>query len=829
MNTIQKTFNFKKKNNRQISPRFTPTLLSLLVLLLFALIFWWSHVQNTQAKNRIIAGSNADMYVYHLPVREFGYSYLKEGKIPLYNPYTNCGMPFLATYQAALFYPLNFFHVLFSPSTALSLIYLLHIFLAGVFMFFWMRELRISEMGAVFAATAYMLCSFVTYIVVWPHIVLAHVWIPLVFLFIHRTFHRARLLDMILLGAVVGSQFLAGYMQGFIYTLYGAFAYLGFLTLAKFIRNQPQQASLGRSFLLSLLGLSLVPAMLTAIQWIPTAQLSTLSTRPPGGLSLSAILPGGSLYPSMFLAAIANPESYKWVQYTLYPGIIALLLAVFAFSQRKWMGEMLFFAAMGVTASLIAFGTHTPLFKLYLYLPTAAWFRLPNRLLILTAFSIATLAGVGCDHFVHDVLDQPASQSRDYLRFGFFIALSALFILLLPRNAGIYVFIFLIGCLLAFRARSAVPIGMLAAVLVALDLTLYVFNPVTYPWITPAVFPDLPEARQFLREKVGADRVHVFHAKHDWKNYLLNSNFGMVERIRETSGYESLSLQRFAEFCAFMDTGGEPSYELPFTGSVRWSADSLHPRMLNLLGARYIVEDRGRDLYPEKNPPDKMPDSFQLKKILSDTVNIYENPDALPRAFFTTGAEIVFDKHEVLQRLADASFDYRHVLLLEQRPEQPLPAASAQPKGADVVIERGDEDLTRVIVDAPADGFIFLDDMYVPGWRAKVDGHEAKLYRADYLFMAVQVGPGKHVIEVKYLPGGYRAGKWISFVSLVLFVLLFAFDVARRRARSMAPWEAEPKTPTPLPKKPAQPPAAPGRAMRPGPGSLPPAPPRKHT
>jgi hypothetical protein len=799
MNTIQNLFAVKKKVNRT-SPHRTPTLLSLLAILALALIFWWIHVQHTEAKSDTIAGSNADMYVYHLPVRDFGFSRLNEGKVPLYNPYTNCGMPFLATYQAALFYPLNFPHLFLAAEPAMSLIYLIHIFLAGVFMFLWMRELRVREVAALFAGTAFMLCAFVTCILTWPHIVLTHVWIPLIFLLTHRAFNRGRFQDMILLGAAVGSQFLAGYMQGFVYTLYGVFAYLFYLTVVKLEQYKPGLISVGRSFIVTLLGLSAVPALLTAIQWIPTLELSGLSTRSPGGLTQHAILFGGSLYPSTFLAALINPESFTWYQYTLYPGAAALLLAAFAFVQRERWRQTFFFAAMAVVASLIAFGAHTSLFRLYMNVPTGDWFRLPNRLLILTAFSIATLAGIGCHHLLHSVLAQPARVPQASIRLGIFIALSAFFILLLPKSAGIYVFLLLIGCLLVVRARSTALAGLLATALLALDLTLHIANPVTYPWITRRVFPELSEAKAFLQEKVGNDRIHIFHAKNDWKNFLFNSNYGMIERIRETSGYESLSLQRFAEFCAFMETGGDPSYDLPFTGSVRWNADSRYPNMLNLLGARYIVEDPGRDLYPEKSPANKMPASFNLRKVFSGDVNIYENPDALPHAFFASDVEVIPEKHAILPRLAGPAFDYKNVVIIEEQPGQ-LVVKEKDQKRAEVTVKSETEDAINVIVDAPADGFVFLNEIFSPGWQVTVDGREAKLYKADYLFMGVLVEAGRHVIDMKYLPSSYRTGKWVSLISTMLFALLFAFDVARRRAKNMSPWEAEAKMPALLGKK----------------------------
>lgn len=787
-----------RKKKREFGFAVSPAIVCLVVMFAFALIFWWARVQNTEAEEKILVGSNTDMYMYHLPVRAYGFGTLKDGELPLWNPYTNCGMPFLSTYQAALFYPLNFPHLFFRPETAISLIYLLHIFLAGAFMYLWLRELDAAPAAATFAGTAYMLCSFVSYVLAWPHIILCHTWIPIVFFFLHRTFLRAGQTDMILLAAALGCQFLAGYMQGFVYTLYGAFAYLFFLALVRLVRKKGEPSSLGRPFLYSLAGMTVIPAVLTAFQWLPTYHLSRLSVRSAEGLSREAILVGGSLFPSTFFTALVNPDSFKWFQYTLYPGILTLVLAVFALLEPKRRRFILFFLGMAAIFTVISFGSHTPIFDLYRLLPTGSWFRLPNRLLILTAFSIITMAGLGCDHLLADVLAKPAPHSRGLSRYGLFLGLCGLFILLLPKVGALYVFILFIACILAARGNSGTLVGSVAIVLVALDLTLHVFNPVTYPWITPRVFPDLDREVEFLRDNTKEGRAHIFRAKHDWKNYLLNANVGMVERIRETSGYESLSLQRFAEFCAYMDTGGPPSASNPFTGTVRWTSDSAHPRLLNLLGARYIVNDAGRDLYPERIPENKMPKGFDLKEAFSGKLTIYENDKAIPRALFVKNVEVVKDKSGALARLADPKFDYRTTIVLEEEPEVQSPASAAtQEKTAltEIIVKTPAEGKIDLTVSTAEPGFIFLNDVWMPGWRAVVDGKETKVYRADYLFMAVPVDTGKHSISFLYVSQGFRAGAWISCASLVLLSFLLAFDYARRRAKKMAPWETAPKKP----------------------------------
>jgi hypothetical protein len=790
------------KKSRQAPIRLSPGLLSILVILAFAAFFWWSRVQHTEAADRIAAGSNMDIYVYHLPVYEHGFRMLKAGRIPLWNPYTNCGMPFLATYQMALFYPLNVLHWFLRTELAFSLTYLMHFFLAGVFMYLWIRELDGTHVAAAFAATAYMLCSFVCYPLTWPHYILGQAWIPMVFFFVHRTFFRSRWTDAVLLGASLGCQFLAGYADGFVYTLYGAFAYLIFITLMKLVTHEREPSLFWRSLALTAVGLSIIPALLTAVQWMPTFQLWSLSARPPGGLTHEAILIGGSLYPSMFLAALINPDSFRWSQYTLYPGIVTLVMAAFAFTHWKRWRELVFLSVLAVVSTLIAFGTHTPVFKLYLSLPSGDWFRMPNRLLILTAFSVATLAGIGCSHLVEGVLAKPKPFSDASTRYGIFMAICAAFILLLPKSGGLYVFILLIGCLLGARGRSATMVGVLAVVLVGLDLTLYISDPVTYPWITRDVFPELTKEKRFLRENVGLDRVHIFHRKSDWKNLLFNLNFGLVERIRETSGYEPLSLQRYAEFCAYLDKG-DPLYEPPFYGALHWEAGSANPDMLNILGARYIVDDVGRTLYTEKALPKSMPKGFKLKKVFSGTLNIYDNPAALPRAFYVTDAEVIREKHKVLDRLADRSFDPRNTVILEEEVRPPAAPAdsSSGPSSPQVIVKAVIEGEINIVADVPAPGFIVLNDMFTPGWTARVDGKDSAIYQADYLLMAVPVGAGTHAIEFRYEPAGFRMGKWITLVTAGLLSLSLAFDVARRRAKGMAPWEKKVKGARPHPKQ----------------------------
>ena len=89
-----------------------------------------------------------------------------------------------------------------------------------------------------------------------------------------------------------------------------------------------------------------------------------------------------------------------------------------------------------------------------------------------------------------------------------------------------------------------------------------------------------------------------------------------------------------------------------------------------------------------------------------------------------------------------------------------------------------DED-ERVVVRASAEdrSLLVLADTWFPGWRAKVDGHDAEIVRTDQLLRGVVIGPGAHTVEFAYVPTSWRIG-WI--VSLLTAVAL-ALAVWRRR------------------------------------------------
>jgi len=73
----------------------------------------------------------------------------------------------------------------------------------------------------------------------------------------------------------------------------------------------------------------------------------------------------------------------------------------------------------------------------------------------------------------------------------------------------------------------------------------------------------------------------------------------------------------------------------------------------------------------------------------------------------------------------------------------------------------------------PTNSWMFIADTWYPGWQAKLDGKPVDLFRADYVFMALQVPEGGHRVELDYDPISFKLGTGLSILGLFgIFAIL---------------------------------------------------------
>jgi hypothetical protein len=91
-------------------------------------------------------------------------------------------------------------------------------------------------------------------------------------------------------------------------------------------------------------------------------------------------------------------------------------------------------------------------------------------------------------------------------------------------------------------------------------------------------------------------------------------------------------------------------------------------------------------------------------------------------------------------------------------------------KPLEIVEERAD--FARLRVERTEPGYLAIAQAHYPGWKARINGTEARLQRANYAFSALELPSGACDIEIYYDPLSVKLGIWIGVASAVAGLLL---------------------------------------------------------
>jgi hypothetical protein len=169
---------------------------------------------------------------------------------------------------------------------------------------------------------------------------------------------------------------------------------------------------------------------------------------------------------------------------------------------------------------------------------------------------------------------------------------------------------------------------------------------------------------------------------------------------------------------------------------------------------------------------------------------VFEVPWTLPRAALYDAIEIVPDG-DVPQRLKDPAFDpaRKAIVSRELLPANEVDRAAAMIAGpgsavraASIVRYRSSD--VQIETETAAPALLVLNDTEFPGWRAYVNGEQASIVTANYLFRGVFVPAGKNTVEFRYEPRSFWAGVAVALAAIVALAGLMLYE-RRRIARSV--------------------------------------------
>lgn len=749
---------------------------------------------------------------------------LRAGHFPLWS--SNLNSPLFAEGQGGFAHPLALaLFGLLPPAAAANLFLLLHVYAGLIFTYLLCRELGQSRGAAALAAPAFALGGFFLARMGIYTIITNGIWLPGL-LWLGARYGRTGNLRWALAGALGGAcALLAGQFQ------LASFAIVAATIYAAVKAGTWKRGLLGGAVFL------IVPLALAAVQLVPTFELWRLSSRAadarPGDYSfwpaqyLSLLLPdffGRAPHPAFAPLGEAQVNNYwgrgSFWESAFYLGAAPLVLAAVGLAKKR----RLFFLITGALALLFATGTYTPLFKLYEVIPPFALFRAPSRLLIYAAMALAVAAGDGLDWFLNERKRFPVVVAAAALVAA--VALAGAFRLSLPsletyfhkiahakaeaaaaanpaereawrdyytsRAKGFYRDA---GHAASLRRRATwIQFGFLAATLAVLALAyrytgharvaaaalflitaadLYHYNRGLTPTVAAAAVNRPPPVGAAFAAAAG-ERVYSSGYDLGAENQL---GLGLIhENCHALWGYRLLvpraSLKEAAAVNVFQ--GLEDLYNTPAAPGGNRVPWPTAPRLdaFSTYGIRYFVR-----LAPWYGGGVRALGRF-------GPYYAYDNEAAAPPARAVHSYVIARDDASAWRWISDGLVDTAATAVLA------IPPADIKPQGGPptaVTVARSSPMETVCRLNDSAASLLILNDLYYPGWEARIDGRPTPILRANIISRAVAVPAGEHVVSFKYRPRSFALGLSITAGALLLTIILF-FVAGHRRPH---PREAE--------------------------------------
>ncbi|WP_375459760.1 YfhO family protein [uncultured Enterovirga sp.] len=730
------------------------------------------------------------------PMLRFLSESLASGEWPLWNPYHFSGHPSVADPQSLLFTPtmLLFGWLVPKPSmTLFDLAIFAHLLPGALAMLLIFRSRGWRPEGGVVAAMIFVLGGSASARLQHTGIIFGYGLYPLAFYLLEQSLRR-RSYGLGAIFAVVASLMVVGRDQ---------VAFLSGLSLVALLGYHASQSGRWVSYLRERLGplalMALIGAALLALPVLLTAQFLTTSTRPSFGFGVAAMgsLPPESLATILFANVFGSlrwtydywgPDWHSLSEGTwtdratnyLFVGTIPAVLILWhgLAGGRLLAREFRFFFWLGLVTLVYALGRYTPAFSfIFDSLPGVALYRRPADATFLINIVLAFSGGYLIHRFVQDGAPR-FSASRRSLRAAILVVLTVALVV----GAIVSALLFAVRGQHLATAAGEIAVAMLAAgafawLLVRTDGTarrraiaaacIVAATGGELIWRNAAsalnaepidryvafrtLPPDQAQGLQVLRTELAKrhaagerPRVEILGLTGGWQNA------SMVLQIEDTIGYNPLRLADYERAIGPGENAVDPNLRM-FPGTFR----GYRCRLAGLLGLEYLVLDR---------PVEKLPKHFP--RITAATLLygagsmwVYRLSPGAPRAYLATRL-VAVDSETVLTQEELPEFDRTTTALVEQEQVDGLQAdyglrddsPDVAPVGGSVTIRDYRRNAVSLEVDSDRNAVVVLHDIYYPGWEATVDGKPARILRTNLLFRGVEVGPGRHVVELRFRP-----------------------------------------------------------------------------
>jgi hypothetical protein len=703
-----------------------------------------------------------------------------------------------------------------------------YLWLGAIGMFLLMRYLGLSLIAGMLGSLAFILLPHSHALIVVGHFskLRALMWIPYIAIAFMMLLNTRNILSMLLFTAAFALQLRTQHYQIVFYTIL-LLAFIGFVPYIKMLTEKRTGDFLKFNglFIASIVLL----VMIVAQPLLVTRDYTPYSTR--GGQAINIyetveakdakgvgfdyatnwsytlaefwnlVIPkfhGGTSDEGIRVPKLNNQQipaywgDLPFTQSYEYFGVLIALLALIGIVFYWHSTFVKSLTALTVLALLLSLGKHfAPLYKLFFYyLPFFDKFRVPMMILTLVSFNAIVLAGHGITALITNSWDAQ-HKKRLYVVMGAFAALIASPLLfggmLSLSNANEFaqyaqrygeqqarqlIEIFREARLEVLRASTLrslffVLMGIAAFWMMSnrekaqrgiWGLILVALITVDLGWITvnylDGKFVDLKRIEQQNYRMNQVDRIikqdKSLHRVLPPLRVMANDSRWPYYH-QSIGGYDPAKMQVMQDLIANNILDRE-NPQMP-----------INLEVVAMLNGKYIVS----------NQPYEHPKLTYLGEDASQSLYLYRNELALPRAFFVDSVVVLSDGVERLKYLNSAAFDPATIAVLEAPLEQPV----QRPDSSSATVTYFSPNKITLDVYASQPGLLVISEIYYPkGWKATLENGEIlPIHKTNHALRSVYMPAGQHTLTLTFAPATYYSSIWVSWIGWVITYLGLAF------------------------------------------------------
>jgi len=721
------------------------------------------------------------MISYYYPYWQFiKEHYIADGELPLWNDSILCGTTVIGNAHFSFYYPPNWLFLKLPFPIALHLWYALHIFLAGLGCYFFLKYHKLRHLAAIYGSMIYMFGAHIAVRINMGHYdhISVMAWIPFSFLFLNKLLDDSNLKNSLLFGLFLGMHLLTLHLQIFYFSLLG----LAIFTISHLIlAGKKNGFQIGRfltfckfAVFSGTIAVGLASAqLLSVLQSVPYSHRAERTYEMFSRLSLPPLQALGFFFPDLWGTDTTYAGATNYWELSCFIGFSSIFAIIWAFKKKNLVVSSLMIT--GIVSLLFSVGKYTPLGKLLFYMPFMPYSRIPARFLVLTVFALAICSAFGINNLTESLSKKKTRKNLFITSLTIISFLTSVFYLLsiigkgrlaqkifyplcnnpakmisifknsVIRNLIVLAVIWILYTLYKFTRIK--PVFLTSGLLALLFVELFNYN---LPLIKPRTIAKLEDGfdgLQVLRTDQQYEKFRVWGIQYIYQRGLYK--YG-IERF---DGYEPLIEKHL--FMIYM--GIQKQIRLDYPQYMKFLLYTTE-----LANTKYFIFYR--------KIGNNVEDWFRSGIIIIKGTKylLFQTNNYNPRAFFA----------DTLQRGNDIEDFYSFVMRKDYKRAVYNESESAQGSNRIEKIDKVEYSPNKVTLSFKCEkkGIAVLNDVLFPGWKAYLDKKRTAILRVNYAFRGVKVGPGEHLLEFVYEPELLNIGKIISLITVVGILLsLLAF------------------------------------------------------